>query len=598
MTSATATAVLLPGPDRAAEDRAVADRTATDADRAARADARIARLEALLGDPSDPGNPAGHRALLRADRQAALSADAEGLLDDFGMSHEFVPTALGGRLDSAETLLRVLRPVFRRDVALGVGYGMTTFMAASDVWMEGDAGQRGWLARLLLGGSKAAIAQHETAHTNDFVRSGVRAGERLDGLVITGAKPVVNNLRRADALVLYCRTEPQPGADGRHSVVLLDPHTLPPDRYRVTPRPAGLGLRGCFFAGVELDECPVPHSSLLGPFGGGVVTALRSAQISRTLAGSLAAAAVDTALRTAVLVDRGHGPVRGDPGRTAGILAGAFVNLLLYDCLAVATTRALHLLPAETSVYSAAVKLLLPRVLNDTLYDLTTVLGSQIYIRDGTIGIFQKNLRDVPVLGLGHADTVACQATIVPQLRALAEDSWFSGAEAPAELFRPGGELTPFDYGGLALACGRDSLSATLLATAASLPGATPVERALRELAGRMTAELHELRGQVLALPPVTGSCPVGPAWYALTDRYVLVLAAACVLGVWQHNRNGPDPFLADPAWAAAALQRIAQRLGTPADLPAECTARIHREVLIRYRTRRSFDLYNSPIPG
>lgn len=568
------------------------------------APARVARLEELLGDPAAPGNPVGYRALLQADRRAALSADAEGLLDDFGMNREFVPKELGGNFDSAETLLRVMRPVFRRDVALGTGYGMTTFMAASDVWMHGGAGQRTWMADLLLGGSKAAIAQHETAHTNDFVRSQVRAETRPGALSITGGKPVVNNLHRADALVLFCRTEPRPGTTGCHSALLLDPHTLPAGRYRVTRRPAALGLRGCFFAGVELEECVVPQDTLLGPLGSGAVTALRSFQVSRTLMASLVCAAVDTGLRTAVLVDRTQGPGRAstgpaDPRHTAGTLAGAFVNLLLYDCLAVVATRALHLLPAETSVYSSAVKLLLPRVLSDTMYDLATVLGSQIYTREGTVGVFQKHLRDVPVVSLGHAGTVACQATIIPQLRPLAEASWFTGAEAPAALFRPGAPMPPFDYGRLSLACGRDSVSATLLETAASLPGATPAERALRGLAGQMAAELHELRSRVLALPAPDAANPVGPAWFALTDRYVLVLAAASVLGVWWHNQGGPDPFLADPAWAAAALHRIARRLGTPAaDLPAECTARIHQEVLARYGDRRSFDLYNTPLPG
>ncbi|MGH1554868.1 hypothetical protein ACRAWF_31870 [Streptomyces sp. L7] len=240
------------------------------------APARVARLEELLGDPAAPGNPVGYRALLQADRRAALSADAEGLLDDFGMNREFVPKELGGSFDSAETLLRVMRPVFRRDVALGTGYGMTTFMAASDVWMGGSAGQRTWMADLLLGGSKAAIAQHETAHTNDFVRSQVRAETRRGTLSITGGKPVVNNLHRADALVLFCRTEPGPGTTGCHSALLLDPHTLPAGRYRVTRRPAALGLRGCFFAGVELDGCVVPRDTLLGPLGSGAVTALRS----------------------------------------------------------------------------------------------------------------------------------------------------------------------------------------------------------------------------------------------------------------------------------------------------------------------------------
>ncbi|MEU6557722.1 acyl-CoA dehydrogenase [Streptomyces sp. NPDC046915] len=564
---------------------------------------RVTRLERLLGDPADAGNPVGYGALLRADRRAVLSADAEALLDDFGMNREFVPRDLGGRFDSAETLLRVMRPVFRRDVSLGAGYGMTTFMAASDVWMHGSEAQRHWLAGLLLGGSKAAIAQHETAHTNDFVRSQVRAEVLPGALSVTGGKPVVNNLHRADALVLFCRTASE-GLTGCHSALLLDPHTLPAGRYRVTRRPAALGLRGCYFAGVELDGCVVPDDTLLGPLGSGVVTALRSFQVSRTLMASLSSAAVDTALRVAVLVDRTQGPGRSglapaDPQHTATTLAGAFVNLLLYDCLAVVATRALHLLPAETSVYSSAVKLLLPRVLSDTMYDLATVLGSRIYAREGTVGVFQKHIRDVPVVSLGHAGTVACQATIIPQLRTLAQASWFTGAEAPAALFRPGAPMPPFDYGRLALACGRDSVSATLLAVAGSLPGAGPAERALRDLAGQMTAELFELRGRVLALPPPDPARPVGPAWFALTDRYVLLLAAACVLGVWWHNRGGPDPFLADPSWAAAALHRIAQRLGTPAvDLPAECTARIHQEVLARYGDRRSFDLYNTPLQG
>ncbi|NED88364.1 acyl-CoA dehydrogenase [Streptomyces sp. SID11233] len=566
--------------------------------------ARVARIEELLGDPEDRTNPVGHRALLQADLRAALSVEAEDLLDTFGMSHEFVPTRLGGRFDSAETLLRVMRPVFRRDVGLGAGYGMTTFMAASDVWMLGDGAQQEWMARLLLGGSKVAIAQHETAHTNDFVRSQVRAEVLPGALSVTGGKPVVNNLHRADALVLFCRTAPRPGTTGSHSALLLDPHTLPPDRYRVTRRPPALGLRNCYFAGVQLEGCVVPDNTLLGPLGSGVPAALRSFQVSRTLMASLVSAAVDTALRTAVRVDRSHGPGGTgsgpvDPQHTAGILAGAFVNLLLYDCLAVVATRALHLLPAETSVYSSAVKLLLPRVLNDTMYDLASVLGAQIYTREGPVGIFQKHLRDVPVVSLGHAGSVACQATVIPQLRPLAEASWFMDAPAPAGLFRPGEPMPPFSYDGLALACGRDSVSATLLEVAATLTGAGPVQRALRDLAGQMTAELHELRGRVLALPPLDPGAPVSPAWFALTDRYVLVLAAAAVLGVWWHNQGGDDPFLADPAWAATALHRIAGRLGTPAaELPPECIARVHQEVLARYGDRRSFDLYNTPIPG
>lgn len=563
---------------------------------------RVAALESLLGDPSDPANPVGYTALLEADRAAVPFAAGEALLDDFGITDEYIPQALGGRLDGMDTLVRIMRPVFRRDVGLAMGHGMTTFMAASDVWTAGSSRQRHWLARLLRDGGKAAIAQHETAHSNDYVRSQVTARRGPHGYLISGGKPLVNNLERAGALVLFCRTDPAPGSRS-HSVMLLEPEQLTDARAAVTARRTPVGLRGCRFAGVEFDDCPVPGSALLGPEGSGIETALRSFQISRTVIAASAVAALDTSLRTAVRFDREHSggwQARGiDGSRTGAALTSAFVNLLLYDSLAVVATRALHLLPAETSVYSAALKYLLPRVLTETMYDLSIVLGSGFYTREGSLGIFQKHVRDVPVLSLGHAGTVACQATVIPQMPRLAQTSWFLEDEAPAGLFRLRGDLPPLRTDRLSLACGRDSLTATMLAVSAGIDGGGPVERALRTLAGQLVEEFRDVRGRVLRLEAAGSAASAQPARFALMDRYALLLAAAAVLGLWDQGRYGPDPFLADPCWAAAALHRIARRLGTRvADLPPECETRIRHEVQLRFSTQISYDLYSTPIPG
>ncbi|NNN31862.1 acyl-CoA dehydrogenase [Streptomyces sp. S3(2020)] len=569
--------------------------------RVAPARARVRRIEALLGDPAEDTNPAGYRTLLAADRAAVICDPAEAVLDSFGMNEEFVPTALGGRFDSPETLVQVLRAVFRRDAGLGMGYGMSTFVAANHVWMRGTAVQQRTLAGQLLSGSKAAMAQHETAHTNDFLRSQVRGTARPGGLSVTGAKPVINNLQRADALVMVLRTAEGHGG-GCLSALLVDPRELPSGRFEITRRPSAdaVGLRGYFRTGARFTDCPVPEDALLGPLGSGVPTSLLSFQMSRTLVASLAVAAVDTGLRTALLAGRGQGAGVGeasDPRSAAATLACAFTDLLLYDSLAVAATRALHLRPAETGLYSAAVKSLLPKVLRDTLHDLASVLGSQIYTREAPVGIFQKHLRDVPVISLGHAGTAACQATIIPQLPWLAGRSWFVDEEAPAAMFRPGAPLPPFSYDRLVLTDGRDSLSASLPAITAGLPARDPVQRALRTLAGLMVDELRDLRGRVLALEPPGPQSAVSPAWFALTDRYVLVLAAAAVLGVWRHSDALSEPFLADPAWAAAALHRIAGRLGIrDVELPAECLTRVHRELLTRFRDPHGFDLYDMPL--
>ncbi|MEV6108111.1 acyl-CoA dehydrogenase [Streptomyces sp. NPDC051940] len=559
---------------------------------------RVAELEERLGDPTDPANPLGHATLLLADRAAVPFAAGEAALDDVGLAAEYVPEALGGRLTGIDRLVRVMRPVFRRDVGLAMGYGGTTFMAASDVWMTGTPEQQRWVAGLLLSGRKAAIAQHETAHSNDYVRSQVAARRTPDGYVLSGGKQMINNLGRAGAVVLFSRTDPE-GGSRSHSVLLLDPAELPPGQAVVVPRRTEVGLRGCQFASVEFHDCPVPGSALLGPEGTGIETALRSFQISRTVVSAMAVAAVDTTLRTAAHaadVRSGHWQQsRPERNRAEAALAGAFVNLLLYDSLAVVATRALHVLPAETSVYSAALKYLLPRVLTETMYDLSTVLGSGLYTQDGTLGIFQKHIRDVPVLSLGHAGSVACQATVVPQLAWLAKHSWFADPEAPEALFQVRGDVPPLDYGPLALACGRDSLTASLCATAERIHGLSPAERALRGYAEQLVRELADLRDRVLALESAGHQAGLFP----LMDRYALLLAAAAVLGVWHTARQGGDPFLAEPAWAAAALHAVARRLGSRvADLPAECLTRVRQEVQLRFAAQSSYDLYNTPVPG
>jgi hypothetical protein len=82
---------------------------------------RAMRLEALLGDPRDPANPYGQPALWAAERGERPPAPAE-------MLPGAVPDAAGGRSAGAEEapdqLARVLRPVFRRDLALGQAWGI------------------------------------------------------------------------------------------------------------------------------------------------------------------------------------------------------------------------------------------------------------------------------------------------------------------------------------------------------------------------------------------------------------------------------------------------------------------------------------------
>ncbi|MEV4441666.1 acyl-CoA dehydrogenase, partial [Streptomyces sp. NPDC049577] len=518
------------------------------------------------------------------------------------------------RLDRADTLARVLRSVFRRDASLGLGYGVTSFLAAVAVWAAGTPAQRRRTADLLLGGGRLAIAYHELAHGNDFVRNefaavpqhGGRAGFRLDG-----RKEVINNAARAEAMVLFSRTSPEPGPRS-HSVLLVDGTRLPRDRFTRLPRYETTGVRGCVIGGFDFHDCPVPADALVGTLGQGVELALRSFQITRSAVPGMVLGGADTALRTVVgfAVERQlYGRSVFDIPHARATLAGAFADLLICDCLALVGTRAVHLLPEQTSVYAAAVKYLVPKLLQETVYDLSIVLGSHFYVRDGAYGVFQKHVRDLPMTSLGHAGTAACQATLIPQLPRLARAFWCSGdGEAPRALFRVHDDLPALDTGRLALAANGDALAASLVVLADRLAtedaGADGPLGVVRDLAGALTGELRALRDTCRAMRPHDRTALASPEVYALADRYALVLAGAACLGVWHAQRHdvpgrGPSAFLADPAWTAAALARICRRLGLPVPGDAaDCTAGLLPEVLERFHDRRSYDLYDTPLAG
>ncbi|MFI2620600.1 acyl-CoA dehydrogenase [Streptomyces sp. NPDC018584] len=554
--------------------------------------ARAARLEALLGDPYAPANPHGLRALFAADERAEPPAATETLLAEAGLGAEFVPASEGGLLTRADLLARALRPVFRRDVALGFGYGITSLFAAGAAWTSGDARQRREVADLLLKGGRATILHHELAHANAILRHEFSAREAGNGYRLDGRKDVVINAARADLQVVYARTDAARGPRS-HSVFLLDPAQVGAGHIRHLPRVGLPGMRGALFSGLEFTGCPVPAEALVGSRGEGIGVALRVFQVNRSVICGVVTAAVGTVLHSAVrsATDGRRGPVAK---RWHKPLAGVFADLLASDAMATVALRALSLLPAQAHLFAAAVKYVVPDLLREDLEELATVLGARGYDHaDPAYGALDKLARDLPVAGLGHAGSASCQAVLVPQLRALAERSWFAEEEPPPELFRSGSDLPDLDYRLLGIAGGGDFMAAALVGTATRLApslGTRGTRGVLAGLAEAFVVELRALREQCRRLP-TSGAALTDPAVVVLSDRYAGIVSASAVLGVWE-SQDGTDPFLADPAWAVLALSRLAGRYGVPTPaLSDNVQEQVLDELIRRYREDRSYDL-------
>ncbi|MFI6944545.1 acyl-CoA dehydrogenase [Streptomyces sp. NPDC050422] len=562
--------------------------------------ARADRLDLLLGDPGDPGNPAGLRALLAADRQGSRSDAAERVLDGFGLGAEFVPVADGGRLDRADGLAAVLGAVFRRDLALGFGHGMTSLFAATPVWAAGDARQRAEVAGILCGGGQIAIVHHALARGNALLRGEMRIRDdgTGHGFVLNGRKEAVLNAGRARMFTVYGRAGDATHGPGSLSVVLLDREGFAAGGARVLPRRPTTGLRGGHVGGLELDAHPVPDSVLVGQQGQGMRLALQTFQLSRALIPAALVAGADTVLRAAV-----GAALRGGLGpRQRGVITRAFAELLLCDSLTQCALRALHLQPHNAHLTSATTKYLVPELVRDTLEDLVTTLapaGDLSAESARATEQLHKFLRDMAAAGLGAVGAATCQAVLVPQLPRLAARSWFTAVEPPRELFvaEQGLRLPSLDLGSLAVAGGDDILAAALVHGARRLldrDGYGPYGPALRALVTAFVGELGRLRRRLGVLSPRGRPAAPGPAILSLSERYVLVAAAGAAVSTWQW-RGGSGS-----AWLVVALRGLARRLGLPdlPELPPGAAGEVLEDAIARWRGGRAYDLRAGALPS
>lgn len=550
---------------------------------------RVGELERHLGDPFDDTNPVGFAALIEADERGEMPAGAERALDDYGFNAEFVPVELGGRLSRLDDVVAALRSLYRRDPSLGLGYGMSSFIASVNVWLAGDDRQRRTAAELILGNHRLAAAYHELAHGNDL--TGVEcAVVEVDGTpVLRGRKEVVTNVRRAQGMVLFARTDERPGSRS-HSQILLDKRTLDRTRLRDLPRFPSSGMRAVQLHGIEFEDCPVPPHSILGR-GRGLETAIRSFQITKTVTPAVMCGPVETGLRVALrhlTTRRLYGGTAADLPQVRSALTGVLADLLLVECFGAAAIRAVHVLPGEASVLSAVYKHFGSAVLLDAMNTLSELLGAHFYLRTGPTAIFQKLLRDVRLVGFGHAARAACESIVLPQLPVLARRSWSAPRpdDAPAELFDLGAPLGPLEFHRLGLSSGgRDHLTGSLTESVSRLSGPAA---ALGEL---FLAEHAALTRDCRDLGPADVTVAAGADASGLVTRLGHVLAAASVLGFWRHNIGGgglPDA----PVWPHALLARLHGRLkGRPTALPAAAEEALYSELLDRFHTGRSFDL-------
>jgi alkylation response protein AidB-like acyl-CoA dehydrogenase len=470
-------------------------------------------LELALGDPLSGDAPISFRTLVEHDEREESPSEAFEALRAWGVHSHLVPRAFGGRLDSFEELLALVRVVSRRDLVLTTGLG-STMLAAIPVWAWGDDDQRRRVAGLLLGsGAFGSFAVSERNAGSDFLATSTRAHAAGDGYVLCGEKWLIGNAARSSFVVTLARTQPA------LSLLLMRPNELPAGAMRRLPRIRTLGLRGHDMGGFVFEDCPLPAGALIGRPGRGMEMALTTLQYTRTMIGGMALGAADTALRLALGWARDRRlygrPIFAIPA-VRSLLLGSYLDLLIAECVVRVTARALTMAPRRTSLWAAVTKYLVPNLCERVVRDASVVLSARSYLRDGIAGgVFQKIARDIAITSIFEGTQLVQLALIDSQLAQLSRSGRRDAEEVDID---------------------------RLCDLGAPPPAWDPARTALR---------VGDPGGDELV-----------ERWFGASGndarRHCLRHAVACCLQVWESNRDRMAPEAAGGDWVGLCKERLA----------------------------------------
>lgn len=182
-----------------------------------------------------------------------------------------VPEEYGGSGGDHLSYVLVTEELGRGDSAVRGIVSVSLGLVAKTVAAWGSEDQkRAWLPRLCSGEALGCFGLTEPGTGSDAAALTTRARREGDAYVISGSKMFITNGTWADVVLLFARTNEDPGHRG------ISAFLVPADTPGLTRREihGKLGLRGQATAELALDGVRVPASAMLGPEGKGFSVAM------------------------------------------------------------------------------------------------------------------------------------------------------------------------------------------------------------------------------------------------------------------------------------------------------------------------------------
>ena len=205
------------------------------------------------------------------DRSSRYPPELIRELGDLGLMGVFIPEAYGGGGMDTISYCIVMEEIARAEAAVSAVLSVNNSLVCYPILSFGDDRQkRQYLPDLARGRKIGCYCLTEPTAGSDAGSLAATARDAGDHWVLNGTKIFVTNGVEANVLIVYARTEADPGSRGISALIAEkgDPGLS------VGKVEHKLGIRASSTCEIVLDECRIPKDRLLGQRGRGFSIAL------------------------------------------------------------------------------------------------------------------------------------------------------------------------------------------------------------------------------------------------------------------------------------------------------------------------------------
>src|SRR5438105_15566397 len=201
------------------------------------------------------------------DRENRFPPELWRRMGDIGLLGITVEEEYGGTAMGYLAHVIAMEEISRASASVGLSYGAHSNLCVNQIRRNGtDAQKRRYLPKLISGDHVGALAMSEPGAGSDVVSMRTRAQKKGDRYLLNGSKMWITNGPHAETLVVYAKTDPDPGQRG--ITAFLVERGFP--GFSTAQKLDKLGMRGSDTCELVFTDCEVPEENVLSDVGRGV----------------------------------------------------------------------------------------------------------------------------------------------------------------------------------------------------------------------------------------------------------------------------------------------------------------------------------------